>query len=98
MLRILHDTKYDFIKYWKTAVLLTVGFIVLGLGLMGYHKARTGAAINYSIEFLGGTQVQLEFTKDAASDVVRSSVHQAGFAEAEVAQFGKANEYIVKVP
>ena len=97
MLRILHDTKYDFIKYWKVAVLVTVGFIVLGMGLMGYHKARTGDAINWSIEFTGGTEVQLEFAKDAAADVVRSSVHRAGFADAEVAQFGKATEYLVKV-
>src|SRR3954470_16197244 len=97
MLRILHDTKYDFIKHWKTAVVATIGFIVLGLGLMIYHKSRTGNAINYSIEFTGGLEVQLEFAKDAAADVVRSSVHQAGFADAEVAQFGRATEYLVKV-
>ena len=34
MLRILHDTKYDFIKYWRTAVAATVAFIVLGVALM----------------------------------------------------------------
>ncbi|HEY9225559.1 MAG TPA: protein translocase subunit SecF [Gemmatimonadaceae bacterium] len=97
MLRILHDTKYDFIKYWKVAVLATVAFIVLGIGLMGYHKARTGNAINQSIEFTGGSVVQLEFAKPAHADVVRSSVHQAGFADAEVTQFGQPNEYLVKV-
>ena len=52
MLRILHDTKYDFIKYWKIAVLSTIAFIVLGVAFMGYHKVRTGAAVNYSIERL----------------------------------------------
>lgn len=97
MLRILHDTKYDFVKYWQVAVLTTIAFIVLGLGLMGYHKARTGNAINYSIEFTGGTVVQLDFAKPVHADVVRSSVHQAGFAEAEVAQFGPPNEYLVTV-
>ena len=34
MLRILHDTKYDFIKYWKTAVFGTIAFIALGLVLL----------------------------------------------------------------
>ena len=34
MLRILHDTKYDFIKHWKTAVIATIAFIVVGIGLM----------------------------------------------------------------
>lgn len=97
MLRILHDTKYDFIKHWKTAVIATIAFIVVGIGLMGFHKARTGDAINWSIEFTGGTEVQLEFAKNAAADVVRSSVHQAGFADAEVAEFGKPTQYLVKV-
>jgi preprotein translocase subunit SecF len=97
MLRILHDTKYDFIKYWKTAVIATVVFIAAGIALMGYHKVRTGDAINWSIEFTGGTEVQLEFAKDAAADVVRSSVHQAGFGDAEVAQFGRPTQYLVKV-
>ena len=59
MLRILHDTKYDFIKYWKTAVIATAGFIVLGLALMMYHKGRTGHYLNYSVEFTGGAVVQL---------------------------------------
>jgi hypothetical protein len=42
MLRILHDTKYDFIKFWKTAVVGTAAFIVLGLALMVYHKGAPG--------------------------------------------------------
>ena len=65
MLRILHDTKYDFIKYWRTAVAATIAFIVLGVALMGYHKARTGEAINYSIEFTGGTVMQVHFAQPA---------------------------------
>ena len=98
MLRILHDTKYDFIKYWKVAVLATVAFIVLGMALMGYHKFRTGNAINYSIEFTGGTEIQLHFGKGAVpTDVVRSSVHQAGYGDAEVASFGAPDEFLVKV-
>ena len=37
MLRILHDTKYDFIKYWKAASLATIAFIVLGIAEMFYN-------------------------------------------------------------
>ena len=98
MLRILHDTNIDFVKFWKVALLATIAFIVLGIGLMGYHKARTGNAINYSIEFTGGTEVQLKFKNGAiGTDIVRSAVHQAGFAEAEVASFGAPDEFLVKV-
>ena len=99
MLRILHDTKYDFIKYWKTAVIGTVAFIALGLVLLGVHAARYhGQALNYSVEFLGGSVVQLKFAKDAPADAVRSAVDDAGYRGSEVSSFGTALEYIVKSP
>ena len=99
MLRILHDTKYDFIKYWRTAVAATVAFIVLGVAFMGYHKARTGTAVNYSIEFLGGTSVQLHFTGGVVpADAGRSAGDKAGFEGSQIAAFGGPSDFLVKVP
>jgi preprotein translocase subunit SecF len=98
MLRILHDTKYDFIKHWKTAVGATIAFIVLGLALMGYHEARTGAAVNYSIEFLGGSAIQIQFAQPVHADAVRSGVDAAGFSGSEIAAFGSPADYLIKVP
>jgi len=99
MLRILHDTKYDFIKYWKTAVFGTIAFIALGLVLLGVHAARhNGQALNKSVEFTGGTSVQLKFAQNAPADVVRSAVDQAGFPGSEVTSFGDASTYLVKAP
>src|ERR1043166_8521043 len=96
MLRILHDTKYDFIKYWKHAAILTIGFIVLGFAFMGFYKARTGEAVNYSIEFTGGTVVQLAFAKPPTPEVVRAAVDEAGYHGAEITRFGTDTEYVVK--
>src|ERR1041385_9184435 len=99
MLRILHDTKLDFIKHWKTAAFGTIGFIVLGMVLLGVHAARhNGKALNESVEFLGGTVVQLSFAQDAPTDVVRGSVDQAGFPGSEVTTFGDARNFLIKVP
>ena len=99
MLRILHDTNYDFIKHWKTAVIGTIAFIALGLVLLGVHAARhNGQALNESVEFTGGTVVQLQFDKDAQPDAVRSAVDQAGFSGSEVTTFGDARDYLIKVP
>jgi len=99
MLRILHDTKYDFIKYWKVAVFGTIAFIALGVVLLGVHAARHhGEALNRSVEFTGGTVVQLKFAQNAPPDVVRSSVDQAGFSGSEVTTFGDASTYLVKAP
>jgi len=98
MLRILHDTKYDFIKYWKTAAIGTIAFIVLGFVLLGVHAIRhNGRALNESIEFTGGTVVQLHFAQPPNADVVRAAVDQAGFPGSEVTTFGDASDYQVKV-
>ncbi len=92
MLRILHDTKYDFIKYWKHAAILTIAFIVVGLALLAVR------GVNQSIEFRGGTQVQLQFSQAPGADAVRGAVDQAGYVGSEITQFGKPTEYTVKVP
>src|SRR4051812_9105450 len=99
MLRILHDTSYDFIKYWKKSVIGTIAFIVLGLILLGVHAARhNGEALNRSVEFTGGTVVQLHFAKPAEADVVRNAVDAAGFGGSEVTTFGAATDYMIKAP
>jgi preprotein translocase subunit SecF len=98
MLRILHDTKYDFIKHWRKAVFGTIGFIVLGLLLLGVHKARYGSALNESVEFLGGAVVQLKFKDDIAADVVRNAADDAGYKGAEVTTFGDSRDYMIKAP
>jgi preprotein translocase subunit SecF len=97
MLRILHDTKYDFIKYWKTAALGTIGFIVLGMAILGIHAMRHQSALNYSVEFTGGTVIQLTFKQPPGADIVRTAVDQAGFTGAEVTQFGDPINYMIKV-
>ena len=34
MLRIFHNTNFDFIKWWRIAAIATVAFIALGLGVV----------------------------------------------------------------
>src|SRR5881394_1093670 len=97
MLRILHDTKYDFIKYWKHAVISTVVFIVLGLALIGYHKATTGRLINESIEFTGGTEIQFKFATAPGAETVRAAADASGYHDAEITQFGEPTSYSMKV-
>ena len=96
MLRILHDTKYDFIKYWKQSVIGTIAFILLGMALLGVHAARYSSALNYSVEFTGGSAIQIKFQKDAPADAVRNAVDDAGYKGAEVTTFGAATDYLVK--
>ena len=91
MLRILHDTKYDFIRWWRWAAGLTIAFIVLGMATIFV----TGG-FKESIEFTGGTVMQLQFKSPPDVAKLRSAIEQGGFKDPEITQFGSALDYTVK--
>ena len=91
MLRILHGTKYDFIKPWRIAIGATVAFIAIGLIALGIH-----GGLNRSIEFTGGTLVQAEFAKKPDVGELRSMVDAAGFSGSEIQQFGSDTSYTIR--
>lgn len=91
MLRILHGTKYDFIKYWRTAVVLTVAFILIGIG-----SAIFQGGFPLSIEFTGGTLMQLEFTSPPDVAKLRSTLDAAGIHGAEITSFGSERDYTIR--
>jgi preprotein translocase subunit SecF len=90
MLRILHGTKYDFIKPWRWAVGITIAFISIGLIYLGVH------GINRSIEFTGGTLMQLEFKQPPNVGDIRATVDASGYPNSEIQQFGSPREFTVR--
>ena len=92
MLRILHGTKYDFIRWWRWAAGLTIAFITLGLGAL---VVRGG--FDYSIEFTGGTLMQLHFKKPPDVAQLRAGLDRGGVTGAEIQQFGNDTAYTVRV-
>ena len=91
MLRIFHNTTYDFIRWWRTAAAMTVAFIVLGLGSFVVKGAP-----NLSIEFTGGTLMQLKFDKPTDAGDLRPILDAAGIKGAEIQQFGSDREVTVR--
>ena len=90
MLRILHDTSYDFIRWWKVMAGITIAFILLGLGSLAIKPP------NYAIEFTGGTLMQLEFAQPPDVSQIRSTLDGAGIRGAEIQQFGTNREFTVR--
>jgi preprotein translocase subunit SecF len=90
MLRIFHNTNYDFIRPWRIMVALTVGFIVIGLGDLAIRGIR------YSIDFTGGTIMQLRFKQPPDVSRLRSVLDKGGVRNAEIQSFGSNREYTVR--
>ena len=91
MIRIFHNTSYHFLKHWRLAAGLTLAFIAAGLATY----AITGGP-NYSIEFTGGTLMQLKFKQAPDVAVVRATLDRAGIAGAEIQQFGSEVDYTIR--
>ncbi|MDQ2667231.1 MAG: hypothetical protein M3Z05_14620, partial [Gemmatimonadota bacterium] len=96
MLRILHGTHYDFIKPWRIAVGITAAFILAGFIFLGVHKARHGTALNQSIEFTGGTLMQLQFKQPPNPADIRATIDAAGYTGSEIQPFGSPVEFTIR--
>ena len=73
MLRILHDTKYDFIRWWRVMAGLTIAFIVIGLVALFFE-----GGFNYSVDFTGGTLLQVRTSQPVHPDQLRKALETGG--------------------
>jgi preprotein translocase subunit SecF len=90
MLRLFANAKYDFISLRRYAYALTGLFILPGVLLLLIR------GLNYSIEFTGGTLVQVQSKKPVDVAAVRSGLDREGIHGAEIQGFGAPNEFVVR--
>jgi preprotein translocase subunit SecF len=90
MIRLFHGTHYDFIRWWRWAAGLTIAFVVIGLTSFAIKRP------NLSIEFTGGTLMQLQFAKPVDVAQLRGYLDNADIHGAEIQQFGSNREYTIR--
>lgn len=90
MIRFFANANYDFIGYRKVAYAVTGALLVVGL------VALIGFGLNYSIEFTGGTLVQLRAEPTASVAAIRSALDGQGIHGAEIQSFGAPGEFLVR--
>ena len=91
MLRILHDTRVDFIKLWKPAMVVLMAFIVPAIIWIAVD------GFNYSVEFTGGTLMQVRFEQPVDAATLRGTIAGGGIQDAEIQSLGSNREYAVRV-
>jgi preprotein translocase subunit SecF len=90
MLRLFSNAKYDFISLRHYAYGLTAVFLVPGLLFLLIK------GLNYSIEFTGGTLLQVQSTKPVDVADLRTGLDRQGLHGAEIQKFGSENEYVIR--
>ena len=91
-MRLIKETHINFIAQRRWAMVLSLSLVVIGLASVAIHKG-----FNTSIDFAGGTLVEVRFDPPVPLEEVRAVVERAGFDGAEVTNFGGEEEVLIKV-
>ncbi len=89
-MRLFANANYDFIGQRKRAYAITAGFIAIGF------LALLLRGVNYSVEFTGGTLIQVETEKPADAGRLRDALQSRGIDGAEIQTFGSDRELVVR--
>lgn len=94
MLEIIGKTDIDFLG--RRRVTFAVSTALVLLGLLALVQVARGAA-NLSIDFTGGTSVQVRFDQPIPIDRARRALEQAGLPDAELQEFAGNDRLLVRV-
>ncbi len=89
-MRLFANANYDFLSKRRLAFGVAAAFLALGL------VAALIRGFNYSVEFTGGTLMQIE--TDSVVDVgdIRAGLAGQGITGAEIQQFGSDREFVIR--
>ncbi|WP_154222123.1 protein translocase subunit SecF [Marinicella rhabdoformis] len=88
----LANIKYDFMGKRKIAMVFSLTLILLSLG------ALVTRGLNFGLDFTGGTVVVVHFDSSVEAPAIRDSLHQKGFADAVVKNFGSSKDIEITLP
>lgn len=87
----------------KKAVFFTISIALIAAGfvIMGVNKNTTGSALNYSLEFVGGTSTNITFSEDMPIEEIDSTIVPAieeitGDGNVQTQKVAGTNEVIFK--
>jgi preprotein translocase subunit SecF len=95
-MRIFENANYPFMGWRRRAYLVTAVMLLVGLGSMVVNWQRQGSWLNYGVDFLGGTLVQLEFTQPTNVEQIRAAASAAGHGDWAITRFGSESEFLVR--
>ncbi len=86
------EPNINFVGSRKIAYFISGTLILIGLISLILHGGP-----KYSIDFLGGTAIQLRFEKPVQVGEVRAAMAELGLANAEIKHFGASSEVLIRV-
>jgi preprotein translocase subunit SecF len=89
-MRLFANANYDFIGRRRIAYLITLAIMLPGLLVVLFR------GVNYSVEFTGGTLIQVRSEKPVDVAAVRNALAARGIEGAEIQTFGSDRELVIR--
>jgi preprotein translocase subunit SecF len=89
-MRLFANANYDFLGQRKRGYAITGAFILIGFVVLLFR------GVNYSVEFTGGTLIQVETERPADVGALRGALQARGIEGAEIQTFGSDRELVVR--
>jgi preprotein translocase subunit SecF len=89
-MRLFANANYDFLGQRRRAYGLSITFCILGIAVLLI------LGVNYSVEFTGGTLIQVETERPADVGALRNALQARGIEGAEIQTFGSERELVVR--
>ena len=87
----------DFLKYRPHAFVFSLLIIGSFIGGAFYKRVTHGQVFQYSVDFVGGTQLRLEFSKPITGEAVTRALAAKGFEGALTRDFSDRREVLVRL-
>ena len=97
MIRLFHDANYDFLGWRRKAFVVSAAVIALLVAAALYFQVSRGSWLNYGVDFLGGTMVQVTISEPTDAGVIRDALDGV-VPNAQVANFGSEAEFLIRTP
>ncbi len=85
------NSKFDFMRLRWVSLGLAGLLMVVAIGAM------TVKGFNFALDFTGGTETEIHFSKPADVEAVRQKLEAAGYHGAQVRTFGSATDVVVRM-
>ncbi|MBK8551530.1 MAG: protein translocase subunit SecF [Ignavibacteria bacterium] len=92
-MRLFQNTNYDFLGHRNKYYLISITIIVIGFAVL-----FTAKSIPLGIDFSGGTEIQVKFSKDVDISELRSAMDEAGFKGMEIKSMGSERDVLLRTP
>ncbi|HMU38389.1 MAG TPA: protein translocase subunit SecF [Pseudomonadota bacterium] len=95
------DHNFDFVGKTKPLLLSSAALVLLSLLLLPVNMFLPGRghALNFAIDFRGGTEMRVDFTRAVEPAAIREAMESGGFRDSEVVPLPEfKNSYLVRFP